>query len=115
MDGGRSAAQLTGLRPAQTPKLTVTAGLDWQVVEKLNLTADLRYESERFEDDLNSRTLAAGVTLDARAAWSLGPGSEVYLAAENLGDAKLEVGETADGVESYSAPRTFRIGFAFRR
>ena len=35
--------------------------------------------------------------------------------AENLTDEKLEVGETADGVESYSAPRTVRIGFAFRR
>jgi outer membrane receptor protein involved in Fe transport len=115
VDGGASAPQLTGLRPAQTPKLTVTAGLDWQASERLGLTADLRYESARFEDDLNSRVLAAGVSLDARAAWSIAPGSEVYVAAENLGGAKLEVGETADGVESFAAPRTFRIGFAYRR
>jgi len=113
--GGASAAQLTGLRPAQTPKLTVTAGLDWQAMDKLSLTADLRYESARFEDDLNSRVLSAGTSVDARAAWSVGPGSEVYLAAENLGGARLEVGETADGVESFAAPRTFRIGFAYRR
>jgi outer membrane receptor protein involved in Fe transport len=115
VDGGASAAQLTGLRPAQTPALTVTGGLDWQASDKLNLTADVRYESLRYEDDLNSRKLKAGVTLDARAAWSIASGAEVYLAAENLGDAKLEVGRTADGVESYSAPRTFRIGFAYRR
>ncbi len=78
----------------------------------MNVTADLRYESLRFEDDLNSRRLSAGVSLDARAAWSVGPGAEVYLAVENLGDVKLEVGETADGVESYGEPRTVRIGFA---
>ena len=115
VDGGATAPQLTGLRPAQTPKLTVTAGVDWQATEQLSLSADLRYESLRFEDDLNSRKLSAGVGIDARAAWSVGQGSEVYVAAENLGGAKLEVGETADGVESFSAPRTFRVGFAYRR
>jgi hypothetical protein len=106
VDGGSAAPQLTGLRPAQTPKLTATAGLDWQASDKINVSADLRYESLRFEDDLNSRELAAGVSLDARAAWSVGPGAEVYLAVENIGDVKLEVGETADGVESYGEPRT---------
>jgi outer membrane receptor protein involved in Fe transport len=115
VDGGATAPQLTGLRPAQTPKFTATAGLDWQASDKLNVSADLRYESRRFEDDLNSRKLAAGVQVDARAAWSVGPGSEVYLAVENLGDVNLEVGETADGVESYGEPRTVRIGFAYRR
>ncbi len=115
VDGGATARQLTGLRPAQTPKLTVTGGFDWQASDKLNVSGDLRYESARFEDDLNSRVLAAGVSVDARAAWSVGPGSEVYVAAENLGGAKIEVGETADGVESFAAPRTFRVGFAYRR
>src|SRR6185369_7168740 len=79
VDGGAAASQLTGLRPAQTPKLTVTAGVDWQATEQLSLSADLRYESLRFEDDLNSRKLAAGVGIDARAAWSVGRGSEVYV------------------------------------
>ena len=112
--GGTTAAQLTGKRPAQTPVFTATSGLDWQA-DRFGLSADLRYESKRFEDDLNSRVLSAGLTLDARAAWRLSPDSEVYVAAENLGGAKLEVGETADGVESYSAPRTFRVGFSIRR
>jgi len=79
------------------------------------LSADVRYESARWEDDLNSRRLSAGVQLDARASWRFMENAEVYLAAENIADSKLEVGETADGVESYSAPRTVRIGFAFRR
>ncbi len=113
--GGTSARQLNGLRPAQTPKLTVTGGLDWRATDKLSLSGDLRYESARFEDDLNSRLLSAGVTFDARAAWSVGPASEVYLAAENLGAAKIEVGETADGVKSFAPPRTVRVGFAYRR
>jgi outer membrane receptor protein involved in Fe transport len=115
VDGGASAPQLTGKRPAQTPELTLTAGADWRLVDALSLSADLRYESMRWEDDLNSRKLSAGLQLDARAAWRLGEGREVYVAAENLLDEELEVGETADGVESYAAPRTIRIGFSLRR
>jgi hypothetical protein len=38
-----------------------------------------------------------------------------YLAAENLFDAEVEVGETADGVEQYGAPRTLRLGLRLTR
>ncbi|MCR5875260.1 TonB-dependent receptor [Phenylobacterium sp. J426] len=115
VDGGSSAPQLTGLRPAQTPKWTVTTGANWRPLQPLTLSADLRYETMRWEDDLNTRRLAAGVQLDARAAWRVGSRTELYLTAENLTNEPLEVGETADGVESYAAPRTFRIGVSIRR
>lgn len=115
VDGGSAAPQLTGKRPAQTPKWTATAGLDWRPLERLELSADARFESARWEDDLNTRRLGAGLQVDARASWRLSDHAEVYVAAENLSDEELEVGETADGVESYSAPRTVRIGFAWRR
>ncbi|MGC3971912.1 MAG: TonB-dependent receptor [Pirellulales bacterium] len=113
--GGTTAPQLTGLRPAQTPKWTVTGGLNFRPSDAVTLTTDVRYESARWEDDLNSRRLSAGVQVDARAGWRFADAAELYLAVENLTDRKLEVGETADGVESYSAPRTVRIGFTYRR
>ncbi|CAN5871864.1 TonB-dependent receptor [soil metagenome] len=115
VDGGSSAPQLTGKRPAQTPEYTVTAGADWRLADRLTFSADLRFESERFEDDLNSRKLGASAGIDARAAWRLTADSEVYLAAENVTDARIEVGETGDGTESFAAPQTFRIGFSLRR
>ncbi len=115
VDGGSGAPQLNGLRPAQTPELTVTAGLDWRPLEALTLSGNLRYSGEQFEDDQNSRRLAPGAELNARAAWSLAPGAEVYLAVDNLADAKISTGKTADFVDSYSQPRTFRIGFSYRR
>src|SRR4029453_17951528 len=43
--GGASAPQLTGLRPAQTPKWTVTGGLVMRPAEAVSLSAHLRYES----------------------------------------------------------------------
>ena len=115
VDGGSSAPQLTGLRPAQTPEWTVTAGLDWRALEKLTLSSSLRYVSAQFDDDQNVRRLPPGAELDARAAWSLAPGQEIYLAVDNVADAKISTGKTADFVDSYSEPRTFRVGFSYRR
>jgi outer membrane receptor protein involved in Fe transport len=115
VDGGQPAPQLTGLRPSQAPRWTVTGGLQFRPTATISLAADLRYESLRFEDDLNSRRLAPGVTLDARAGWRLRGDADVYVAADNLFGARLEVGETADGVGTYAAPRTIRIGLSIRR
>jgi outer membrane receptor protein involved in Fe transport len=115
VDGGNAAAQLTNKRPAQAPALTITASARWRPVERLSFDADLRYESMRFEDDLNLRRLKAGAGLDLRAGWKLTPASEIYLAADNLLDRDLSVGQTADGVTSYAAPRTVYVGFALRR
>ena len=115
VDGGSAAPQLTGKRPAQAPQLTITAGARWQATERLGLSLDTRFESQRFEDDLNTRKLASALSLDARMAWKIGSDSEVYLAADNVSDAKIAVGQTGDGVVSYAAPRLVRIGFSLRR
>ena len=115
VEGSGAVAQLNGKRPAQAPALTVTAGVRWKPVDRLKLDADLRYESKRYEDDLNLRVLKAGTGVDLRAGWALSPSSEVYLAADNAFDASLAVGQTADGVTSFSAPRTVYVGFALRR
>jgi outer membrane receptor protein involved in Fe transport len=115
VDGGSSAPQLTHLRPAQTPEWTATAGLDWRALEKLTLSANVRYSGLQFEDDQNIRRLPPGAELNARAAWSVAPDAEVYLAVDNAADAKTSTGKTADFIDSYSEPRTFRIGFSYRR
>lgn len=115
VDGGEAAAQLTGLRPAQAPRLTATAGAVWRPLDRLRLQADVRYESARFEDDLNARVLDAAWRVDARAEWALTPAISAYLAADNLFDTAIETGETAEGVVGYDAPRVVRVGLALRR
>ncbi|MDP3080358.1 MAG: TonB-dependent receptor, partial [Brevundimonas sp.] len=110
VDGGAAAPQLTGLRPAQAPVLSATAGADWRVSDHLTLGVRGRYESRRFEDDLNSRVLEAALTLDARADWRVREGVTLYAAADNLLDAAVEVSETANGVAGFGPPRTLRAG-----
>ena len=115
VDGGTAAPQLTGLRPAQAPRWSAVAGLDWRATNRLSLAADLRWESDRFEDDLNSRVLDGALTADLRADWALRPGVDVYLAAANLFDEEVEVSETGTGVAGYGPPRTVRIGVRLSR
>lgn len=110
VDGGAAAPQLTGLRPAQAPVASATAGIDWRVGERLKFSLRGRHESRRFDDDLNSRTLGAATTVDARLDWQLKDGIGLYVAADNLFDAQVEVSETADGVAGFGPPQTVRFG-----
>ncbi len=115
VDGGSVAPQLTGLRPAQTPRVAVTGSIAWRPLDRLTLRTDVRYEGARFDDDLNTRRLAAGATVDARAEWRVATGTTVFVAAENLSGADIETARTADGVVSYDAPRMIRVGLTLSR
>ncbi|MBU1345409.1 MAG: TonB-dependent receptor [Alphaproteobacteria bacterium] len=112
VDGGAAAPQLTGLRPAQAPIWSAVAGLDWRVLDGLTLAARARYESRRFDDDLNSRVLDAALTVDGRAEWAVRDGQVVYAAVDNLFDEDVEVSETGGGVLGFGPPRTVRLGVA---
>ena len=112
VDGGTAAPRLTGLRPAQAPVWSASAGADWRATDRLGLIVRARYESRRFEDDLNSRVLDGAITADARAEWTVRDGVILYAAADNLFDAGVAVAESGDGVEGYGPPRTLRAGLS---
>lgn len=114
VDGGSQAPQLTGLRPAQAPRVTATAGADWQG-DRVSLHGQLRYESARFDDDLNTRRLAASLVVDARADFAVAREVGVFVEADNLFDRAVQTAVTADGVFSYDEPRVVRVGVSFRR
>jgi outer membrane receptor protein involved in Fe transport len=115
VDGGTAAPQLTGLRPAQTPRFTALAGLVWTLFPPATVRLDVRYEGARFDDDLNSRTLASAVVFDTRVDWRVAGPLAVYAAIDNMFDANIETARTGDGVRSYAQPMTFRAGFTVRR
>jgi outer membrane receptor protein involved in Fe transport len=110
VDGGSTAPQLTGKRPAQAPIWSATAGLSADLRENLTLATDLTWEGKRFEDDLNSRVLDPAYRLDARLDWRVKPLVTVYVAGDNLLDANIQTSRTADGVAGYAAPRIVRVG-----
>ena len=110
LDGGSTAPQLTGKRPAQAPIWSATAGLSADLTDTLTLATDLTWEGKRFEDDLNSRVLDPAHRLDARLDWRVRPLVTAYVAGDNLLDADIQTSRTADGVAGYAAPRVVRVG-----
>ena len=115
VDGGVTAPQLTGLRPAQAPRFTATAGADWRPIDKLGVHGFVRWEGARYDDDQNTRRLAPSARFDARADWALNSWAQVYVAAANLFDTNTETARAADGTPSYDSPRMFRFGLSLRR
>ncbi len=114
VDGGAAAAQLTGLRPAQTPRLGTSAGVLWRPVTPLQVQLNLRYESKRFDDDQNSRVLSSSTTADLRGDYAVNDTASVYVAIDNLTDEAVETAQTADGIESFDLPRRVRVGLTLR-
>ncbi|MBL0948935.1 TonB-dependent receptor [Brevundimonas sp.] len=114
VDGGSQAPQLTGLRPAQAPIWSATAGLDWTPAPDWTVIVDARWESRRFDDDLNSRVLDPALTVSARLERELSPGLTGWVEGVNLFDADVETAETGTGVVSYGPPRTLWIGLSRR-
>ena len=113
--GGTIDPVLTGNRPAQAPIWTATAGADWRVIDRLTLSADVRYESLRFDDDLNTNPLNAATTADARATWHLTRQADLFLDGQNLFDAKVATAVNTDKTVGYGPPRIISIGVSLRR
>ena len=114
VEGGTQAPQLTGLRPALTPRLTATGAVHWTPVAVVTLSADIRYESLRYDDDQNIRPLAPATTVDLRAEWRVTPHASLAIAIDNLADIDVQTARAADGTLSYAAPRTARVELRVR-
>lgn len=109
-----AAAPLDGLRPAQTPTLSASADVGYTEGGR-SLGLQLRHVGAQYEDDLNRILLPSATTVDAFASWPLLPGLRLVGRAENLANAVVVAGRTADGTTERATPRTFWLGLRFAR
>lgn len=114
VNGGTQAAQLTGKRPLQTPRLTLTGGVIATPHKLLTLETYLRYESLRYSDDLNTLLLPEAITVDMRATVHLLPEVDFYVAADNVFNAEIASAKGADGIVTIDGPRMVRAGLTYR-
>ena len=96
---------LRGKLLAQTPQHVFTGGVEWKPAAKWFVGAELRYNSDQFEDDQNSRVLASFATVDASVRYDFTAHVSAALRVENLFDTEIETGKSADGLTSIGAPR----------
>lgn len=106
------AAPLDGLRPAQTPRHSGSATLDW-TGKRWSGAATLRYAGRQFEDDQNNRSLDDALTLDLTAQLPIRGDLRVEARGENVTGARVEAAISADGVVERAVPRTLWIGVRY--
>jgi len=99
------APALEGKRVAQVPRHTLTFGGTWRALGGITLTPRLRWIGAQYEDDENTLRLGEVVVIDLGAVYPLGRGWELFVSAENLGNARIETGRSADGVVNTGTPR----------
>ena len=105
-----AAPALVGRRVAQVPRHTAALGAVWRTPGGFVLTPRLRALGRQFEDDENLLVLGAVVVADLSVARPLSRHLELWATAENLGDARIETGRTADGLVNTGTPRLLLAG-----
>lgn len=104
------APALIGKRLAQVPRQSATVALSWQPAGKLVLNPRLRWLGRQFEDDENALRLGEVVIVDLGLSHPLGRAGSVFINVENIGDARIETGRTADGLVNVGSPRLLTGG-----
>ena len=108
-----AAAALDGLRPAQTPRFAGTLSASWEQDGK-GAQILLRRVGAQYEDDLNTRTLKGATTVDTFVSWPLTSRLLLVARAENLTNALVMAGISADGSVERATPRTLWLGLRLR-
>ncbi len=104
------APALVGKRLAQVPRHTASLGAVWKAPGQLSVVPRLRWIGRQFEDDENQLTLGEVVIVDLSVSHALSKQLEVFLSCENLGNARIETGRTADGLVNTGTPRLLLAG-----
>src|SRR6185436_18052081 len=84
--GGTQAPALTGKRPAQTPRWSITGGVVASPASWVTLEGYVRYESLRWSDDLNTLPVNQVTVVDTRVNFHVLPKADVYVGVDNIFD-----------------------------
>lgn len=104
------APALVGRRIAQVPRHSASIHGSLAAPLGLKFAPRVRWIGRQFEDDENQLTLGEVVVADLGVSRVLGRRAELFLNVENLGNARIETGRTADGVVNVAAPRLIMAG-----
>jgi outer membrane receptor protein involved in Fe transport len=104
-----AAANLDGLRPAQTPNLVLSGEVGWHEGGRA-ASLLIRRVGAQYEDDLNTQRIRPATTIDAFVAWPLSNRLQLVVRGENLLDETVIAGLGSDGTIERATPRTLWLG-----
>lgn len=98
---------LVGLRVPQVPRHQGSLSLRYADAA-WRAALQVRFAGRQFDDDLNLFPLSRATVVDLLVARTLPRGAELYVAGENVFDARYDVGRTP--LRTLGAPRSVRAG-----
>jgi outer membrane receptor protein involved in Fe transport len=104
------APGLVGKRVAQVPRQSASLGAMWRPTMKSVVTPRIRWMGRQFEDDENQLVLGEVVVADISLSYRLSQHFDVSVTIENIGNARIETGRSADGVVNIGTPRLAVFG-----
>jgi outer membrane receptor protein involved in Fe transport len=99
------APALVGRQVAQVPRRSATLGATWRAPGQLTFTPRMRWIGRQFEDDENTLRLGETVVADLGVTRPLNRHLTFFVTLENLRNARIETGRSADGVVNLGTPR----------
>lgn len=103
---------LEGLRVAQVPRGTLSTQLRWRGARGTTVSLTGRAVGQAFDDDRNTLPLASYRSVDLWVAQRLAHGVELFVAGENVRNARVEVSRTP--VTALGSPRLLRFGLRWQ-
>ncbi len=103
-----------GLRPAETSPNSASGSITWSPSPRFDAALTVRYEGDRFDDDLNLIRLRSATVADIRLGWKFTDSVEGFIDVNNAFDEAVE-NTLSSGVLSYAAPQTFSLGLRVKR
>lgn len=103
---------LVGRRVPQVPRHRLTLQQSYANPSLGTAAVSFRWSSSQFEDDQNQLPLGSFWMADVVLSRNLWRGLHGFVAVENVGDERYEIGRTP--VRTLGAPRTFRGGLRLR-
>ncbi|WP_443748688.1 TonB-dependent receptor [Asticcacaulis solisilvae] len=110
----RANPAVNGLRPAEAPDYSGSIGLEGHVA-RATVHADLVFEGETFDDDLNTLPLKASRNLSLRLDYPLMRQVTLTASVTNALDAAIPVTHAGDGTIGYDTGRRITVGLVWRR
>jgi outer membrane receptor protein involved in Fe transport len=102
-----TSGELDDKQVPQVPHVQGAIGLRANAA-RFSGSVDFRVIGDQYDDDRNDFLLDSGSLFDARAAWRVTKGVEVFGAIENAFDEELDTGRTP--IRTIGQPRTARAG-----
>ena len=104
------APALVGKRVAQVPRHNGTFTASWKTPAYVTLAPRVRWIGRQYEDDENTLLLGEVVVADIGLTCPLTPSVECFVNVENVGNARIETGRSADGIVNVGTPRLWFAG-----